>query len=140
MKFNLKISLILLILLAVAIYFAYVQTDEPPKATLSPAQLQLATIGDKCLDFGERAVAGDTPIVEFQMLVRLAKKTDVIERCMTDNGYKANPAWLRYAEPIAKTNAIKASSSIDEALTHLRRADMQVFTPAVNRPDYWIKP
>ena len=125
--------------MAAVIYFIYNQTDHSTKVILTPAQLQLMAIGDKCLDFGERAVASDTPIVEFQMIVRLSKKTGVIERCMTDNGYKANPAWLQYAQPVAKANATKANSSIDEALTHLRRADMQVFGPATNRPNYWVK-
>lgn len=141
LKPNLKIGMIILavaVVIAIA-YFAYTQTATNAPPSLSPAQLQLAKIGDKCMDFGERAVASDVPIIEFQMLVRLAKKTNVIERCMTDNGYKQNPAWLAYAQAIAKDNAIKNKTSLSEALTSLSRADMQVFAPTSNRPDYWLK-
>lgn len=142
-KFNLKIGMIILTVLAVSIYFLYAKNGLQTKPALSPAQMQLqaelAKMGDRCLDFGERAVANDVPIIEFQMLVRLAKKTNVIERCMTDNGYKQNPAWLKYAQPIATENATKNKTSTSEALTSLSRADMQLFAPDENRPDYWVK-
>lgn len=125
--------------MAAILYFFYNKSASDPTPSLSPAQAQLAKMGDRCLDFGERAVASDVPIIEFQMLVRLAKKTNVIERCMTDNGYKQNPAWLKYAQPIANDNAAKNKISVSEALTSLSRADMQIFTPVANRPDYWVK-
>ncbi|MES2546901.1 MAG: hypothetical protein V4575_04285 [Pseudomonadota bacterium] len=138
-KLKLKIGMVLLLIVAAIIYFFYAKPGLIPTASLSPAQEQLARMGDKCLDFGERAVANDVPIIEFQMLVRLAKKTNVVERCMTDNGYKQNPAWLQYAQPIAADQAAKNKTSASEALTSLSRADMQVFTPVANRPDYWLK-
>ncbi len=139
LKLNLKISMILLAIIAAIVYFVYGQSGPKPAVSLSPAQEQLVKMGDRCLDFGERAVANDVPIIEFQMLVRLAKKTNVIERCMTDNGYKQNPAWLKYAQPIATENATKNKTSTSEALTSLSRADMQIFAPDENRPDYWVK-
>ena len=58
---------------------------------------------------------------------------------MIDNGYKQNPAWLTYAQPVATVNAAKNKISVSEALTNLSRADMQIFAPAANRPDYWLK-
>lgn len=131
--------MIFLAVIVAIIYFVYGQSGLKPAASLSPAQEQLAKMGDRCLDFGERAVANDVPIIEFQMLVRLAKKTNVIERCMTDNGYKQNPAWLIYAQAIATKNAANNKTSVSEALTSLSRADMQIFTPDSNRPDYWVK-
>ncbi len=131
--------MIVLTILAAIIYFLYIQLATDTAPSLSPAQIKIAKIGDKCQDFGERAVAGDVPIIEFQMLVRLAKKTNVIEQCMTENGYKQNPAWLKYAQPIAQDNANKNKISLSEALTSLSRADMQIFAPMANRPDYWIK-
>ena len=121
------------------IYFYTSQDDKLAKpASLTPAQTSMIKIGEKCLDFGERAVANDTPIIEFQMIVRLTKKTTVINNCMTDNGYKQNAAWLKYAEPLANAAAKKANISTSEALTNLSRTDMQVFEPK-NRPDYWVK-
>ncbi|PPD53747.1 MAG: hypothetical protein CTY10_08305 [Methylotenera sp.] len=139
LKLNLKISIILFAIMAAILYFLYDKSGSDSTPSLTPAQEQLAKMGDRCLDFGERAVASDVPIIEFQMLVRLAKKTNVIERCMTDNGYKQNPAWLKYAQPIATDNGVKNKISVSEALTSLNRADMQIFTPVANRPDYWVK-
>lgn len=136
-------KLLIIIGLALAlianIYFYTSQDDKVAKpASLTPAQTSMIKIGEKCLDFGERAVANDTPIIEFQMIVRLTKKTTVINNCMTDNGYKQNVAWLKYAEPLANAAATKANISTSEALTNLSRTDMQVFEPK-NRPDYWVK-
>jgi len=139
LKLNLKISLILLTIIVAIVYFLTDKASLKTTPNLSPAQEQLAKMGDRCLDFGERAVANDVPIIEFQMLERLAKKTNVIERCMTDNGYIQNPAWLKYAQPIATDNAAKNKTSVSEALTNLSRADMQIFAPDEKRPEYWLK-
>ena len=138
-KLNLKINLILLTIIVAIVYFLTDKASLKTTPNLSPAQEQLAKMGDRCLDFGERAVANDVPIIEFQMLERLAKKTNVIERCMTDNGYIQNPAWLKYAQPIATDNAAKNKTSVSEALTNLSRADMQIFAPDEKRPEYWLK-
>lgn len=139
LKLNLKISLILLTIIVTIVYFLTDKASLKTTPSLSPAQEQLAIIGDRCLDFGERAVANDVPIIEFQMLERLAKKTNVIERCMSDNGYIQNPAWLKYAQPIATDNAAKNKTSVSEALTNLSRVDMQIFAPDEKRPEYWLK-
>lgn len=126
--------------LAANTYF-YISKDDAPKKSSNQtlAQAALTKIGEKCLDFGERAVASNTPIIEFQQLEREAKRSDVIQRCMTDNGYVQNPAWLGYARPIVKTDADKASISTDEAITNLSRKQMQVLSPVAGRPDYWVK-
>ena len=126
-------------MLMVTAYFVIGQNTESAQPKLSSTQIKLLEIGDKCVDFGERAIANDPVIVAFQMLVRESKKAGVIERCMADNGYQANPAWLKYAEPIAKTNAKQQNSSVDEALTILRRQHMQIFEPVSARPAYWVK-
>lgn len=135
------IIIIGLVLAFAANTYFYISKDEVliKPLSLTQAQTALINIGEKCLDFGERAVANDTPIIEFQMIVRLTKKTTVISNCMTDNGYKQNPAWVKYAQPIANAAAVKANMSLSEALTNLGRSDMQVFEPFKNRPDYWVK-
>ena len=121
-------------------YF-YMSKDDVSAKPAGPTQAQAALIktGEKCLDFGERAVAKDTPIIEFQQLEREAKRTNVIQRCITDNGYQQSPAWLSYAQPIAKIDANKSNISIYEAIANLSRKHMQVFTPVAGRPDYWVK-
>ena len=135
------IIIIGLVLAFAANAYFYISKDEASikPLSLTQAQTALINIGEKCLDFGERAVANDTPIIEFQMIVRLTKKTTVINNCMTDNGYKQNPAWVKYAESIANAAAVKANMSLSEALTNLGRSDMQVFETIKNRPDYWVK-
>jgi hypothetical protein len=125
---------------AANIYF-YISKYNPPStpANTTRAQTALIKIGEKCLYFGERAVAKDVPIIEFQQLEREAKRTNVIQRCMTDSGYQQNPAWLGYAQAVAKIDAEKEKMSFDEALTHLSRKHLQVFTPVAGRLDYWVK-
>lgn len=120
-------------------YFFYNQGAYSSKVSLTPDQEQMIKIGYKCIDFGDRAVAKDTPIVEFQKLERMSKRANVIITCMQDNGYKVNPAWLKEAEPIAKAEAEKTKISFDEALTNLSRRDMQILEPAKNKADYWVK-
>jgi hypothetical protein len=123
----------------IAGYFFYNQGAYTSKANLTPDQEQMIKIGYKCVDFGDRAVAKDTPIVEFQKLERASKRANVIITCMQDNGYKVNPAWLKDVEPMAKADAEKTQISFDEAMINLSRKDMQVFTPTSNKPDYWVK-
>jgi hypothetical protein len=121
-------------------YFYISKNNEQHAAVKpTPEQDKLIKIGEKCLDFGERAVAKDVPIIEFQMLAREAKKANVVNNCMTDNGYVQNPAWAKYAEPIAAANAQKYNTSSDEAIANLGRKHLQVFTTMGERPDYWVK-
>ncbi|HSI38895.1 MAG TPA: hypothetical protein VK946_07475 [Methylotenera sp.] len=109
------------------------------QVTLTPDQEQMIKIGYKCIDFGDRAVAKDTPIVEFQKLERMSKRANVIITCMQDNGYKVNPVWLKEAEPIAKAEAEKNKISFDEAMINISRRDMQILEPAKNKTGYWVK-
>ena len=159
-KFVKPLAMLMVIVAISAItYFYTAKTDVQKAPTLNPAQMVLLKIGAKCLDFGERSVANDVPIIEFQMMVRLAKKTTTISNCMADNGYKQNQKWVEYATPIAKSLAEKSKIatstpstkpsaisgakinneiSESEALTNLSRADMQIFEPKTH-PPYWIK-
>ena len=151
--------LMIIVAISSITYFYFAKTDLTKASTLNPAQTALLKIGAKCLDFGERSVANDVPIIEFQMVVRLAKKTTTISNCMADNGYKQNQKWVEYATPIAKSLAEKSkiatstpstkpgaisgetvNNEISEsvALTNLSRADMQIFEPKTH-PPYWIK-
>jgi hypothetical protein len=134
-----KIGLGLLLVVGLAVYFFATQGQSAANTSLSQAQTQLINIGDKCLDFGEKAVAKNVPIIEFQMLERNSIQANVIATCMADNGYKQNPAWLQYAKPVASAEAKKTNVSFDEAITNLGRADMRVFKSINSRPDYWIK-
>ncbi len=135
-----KLYLIIFAIIGLVVaYYIYNYLGNDAKTVLTPDQQQIQKIGYKCLDFGDRAVAKDTPIIEFQKLERISKRANVIATCMQDNGYKINPAWLKYAEPIAKTEAEKNKISFDEAITTSSRKDMQVFEARGHTPDYWVK-
>ncbi|MBC7788051.1 MAG: hypothetical protein H7Z18_11660 [Methylophilaceae bacterium] len=104
-----------------------------------PHQLtQLEQVGDKCVGISENATATIVPIIEFQKIELISRKANVVLRCMNDNKFVENPAWLTYAAPIAKADALKAQISYDEALENLKRKDMLVFKGVVDKPMFWV--
>jgi hypothetical protein len=113
------------------------KTAAPQQATT--AQKALGLIVDRCSGIADKSVAGQKVRVEFEKLAVEGIKAKVIQDCMNDNGFVQNPAWLKYATPIATANSQKNKISFDEALNTLSRADMQAFAPAPPKPDYWTK-
>ena len=109
----------------------------PAPAVRGPQQGMLAKAGDECLQIAEKATAHIIPTLEFQRLELAGRKSNVIRRCMEDRNYYQSPAWLKYAEPVSRQLASQQHISEDEALENLRRADMLVFEPARNKPQFW---
>lgn len=136
---HLKIFVVLVIFLIVSIGFMLYQKNSTQPAPLTIAQKTLIQISDRCTGIAENSVANKRAIVEFQQLEIQGNKTNVILSCMRDNGYVQNPAWLKYAQAIAKSEAQKNNISENEALTTLGRRDMQIFSENTNRPIYWVK-
>ena len=99
---------------------------------------QLERMGDECVGISEKAVIGMTPVVEFQKLELLSRKANVLKNCMADRGFREDPAWRKYAEPLAKINASKQNISFDEAIENMRKADMLFFKKQPQRPLYWL--
>lgn len=97
----------------------------------------LAKAGGECAAISEQATAHLTPKLEFQRLELAGRKANVVVRCMADRGFSQNPAWLKYAQPIAASDALAQHISIDEALENLKRKDMLDFTRHDNNPAYW---
>jgi len=97
----------------------------------------LKQAGDECVAISEKATAHILPTLEFQRLELIGRKANVIMRCMADRHFYQNPAWLRYAEPIAEKNAKDQHISNDEALENLKRSDMLIFEPGQSKPIYW---
>lgn len=97
----------------------------------------LIKAGDECVSISERASAHLVPKLEFQRLELEARKANVVVRCMADRNFYQNPAWLKYAEPIAAKISQQRHISVDEALETLKRADMLVFEPSSKKPVYW---
>ena len=135
---HLKTLIAILVVLAVGIGFLiYPSTATPPP--ISQAQKTLMLIGDRCVGISENSVADKKAIVAFQELEIQGNKANVVVSCMRDNGYVQNPAWLKYAQTIAKTDAVKNNRSENEALTALARHDMLMLNEVKDRPNYWIK-
>jgi hypothetical protein len=136
---HLKIFVTLVILLTVGIGFVLYQKDSTQPIPLTAAQKTLMQIGDRCVGIAENSVANKKAIVAFQQLEIQGNKANVVISCMRDNGYIENPAWLKYAQAIVKSEAIKKNISVNESLTALARSDMQVFSKDTSRPVYWVK-
>jgi hypothetical protein len=97
----------------------------------------LIKAGDECVSISERASAHLVPKLEFQRLELQARKANVIVRCMADHHFHQNPAWLKYAEPMAARIASERHISVDEATENMKRADMLVFEAVPDKPVYW---
>ena len=135
---HLKTLIAILLALAAGIGFLiYPNSATPPPVT--EAQKTLMRIGDRCVGISENSVADKKAIVAFQELEIQGNKANVVVSCMRDNGYVQNPAWLKYAQVIAKNDAEKNNVSENEALTALARRDMLILNEEKNRPGYWVK-
>ncbi len=129
---------LLLVLLVWAVNF-YGDGDFFSMSGRQPSQemTALAKAGGECVAISEQAIAHFTPKLEFQRLELAGRKANVVVRCMADRGFTQNPAWLKYAEPIAASNAAAQQISRDEAIENLKRKDMLDFMPEGNKPVYW---
>lgn len=102
-----------------------------------PQISMLTRAGDECVAISEKATAHIIPTLEFQRMELIGRKANVMMRCMADRHFYQNPAWLKYAEPIAKKNAKVQHISDNEALENLKRSDMLFFEPVQSKPIYW---
>lgn len=132
---------ILAVLLCVAAwgvnYFADTDLSGAARHVNTPQMNALAKAGDECVAIAEKATAHLIPKLEFQRLELAGRKANVVVRCMADHGFYQNPAWLRYAEPIATGMASEQHISADEATENLKRTDMLVFETRPGKPVYW---
>jgi hypothetical protein len=117
---------------------AYVYMDANEVA--GPRQLTaLERVGDECGLIAEKAASALPEALPFQKLEKAARQSRVLQSCMNDRGYMENPAWVAYAEPIAKKTAEQANISVNEAYETLRRNKMVTFYESdAKTPLYWI--
>jgi len=110
-----------------------------PSQNLSNSETtRLEHMGDECTGISEKAIMGMTPVVEFQKLELLSRKANVLKNCMADRGFREDPAWRKYAQPLATANASEQNISYDEAIENIRKVDMWVFKKQPQRPLYWV--
>lgn len=99
----------------------------------------LERVGDECELIAEKAAMSLPEALPFQKLEKAARQSKVLQMCMNDRGYVENPAWVKYAEPIAAKTAKAENISVDEAYETLRRIKLKTFyEPNPKTPLYWI--
>ena len=136
MKVSVKYVIVVLVLLAVGGIWQFYNTQS--EETKPKEYTALARAIDECDVITEKAAANLVAVVEFQKLEIVGRKARVFKICMQDHGYKENPAWTKYAEPIAGQKAKTENISQDEAFENLRRATMMVTTAKQNEPLFWV--
>ncbi|HSH97992.1 MAG: hypothetical protein ACAH07_07215 [Methylophilaceae bacterium] len=138
LNFLVKTGVMILVLAGIAYaVFTYMYIDRKDEnLPAPPTPLELA--GDACLTIAENAVAKINAVVEFQQLEKQSRKLHVFETCMHDRSYIENPAWLKYAEPLARKTSEDKQFSVDEVLTAMSREQMLQLKPESDKPIYWI--
>jgi hypothetical protein len=107
--------------------------------TQKPQNTELAHAVNECDAITEKAAMNLVAVVDFQKLEIAGRKANVFKTCMKDRAYIENPAWTKYAAPIAMQKAKTENTSKDEAFENLRRAKMMVTMTSQDEPLYWIK-
>ena len=79
------------------------------------------TDGDGIAD---KAVINLQEFLEFQKIEKLARKSRVMQLCMSDRGYRVNPAWLNSHQAEAHALALRENISDDAAVEELKRQHM----------------
>lgn len=129
------------VLLLIAVWWVnYSGSIDISSASIQGQREQISALtkaGDECVAISEKASAHLIPKLEFQRLELLARKANVVVRCMADRHFYQNPAWLKYAQPIAAKASLEQGISADEAIENLKRVDMLIFEPEANKPAYW---
>jgi len=103
----------------------------------SQQNVDMAQAINECDAITEKAAANLVAIVEYQKLEIAGRKANVFKICMKDHGYIENPAWTKYATPIAEHNAKTSNTSVDEAFENLRRTHMVLVTSKQDEPLFW---
>ncbi|WP_221764117.1 hypothetical protein [Methyloradius palustris] len=133
-----KAGLAIMVLAGIAYaIFAFMHIDKKDESLPAPpTPLELA--GDACLTIAENAAEKINAVVEFQKLEKQSRKLHVFETCMHDRSYIENPAWLKYAEPLAHKTSEEKQLSFDEVLTAMNREQMLQLKAESDKPIYWI--
>jgi hypothetical protein len=134
------IIFILLIIFFLLIYLIFTLYLSNSNLTPAPKKTLLEDKGNFCVSVAEKAVANRQAIVEFQKYEILADKGMVMHKCMEDNGFEENPAWLIENKKIIQEKIKESQISEDEALENLKRDTMYIFTNPYKKPLFWRQP
>lgn len=104
----------------------------------SEVSSKLAVSINNCQGIAAKSVAHLNAFLEFQKLEIEGRKMHVFQRCMNDQGYVENPAWVQYAEPITQRQAKASGISSNEAHEKFRRTQMVLIKQSAKQPSYWV--
>ncbi|MEY3885457.1 MAG: hypothetical protein RIS87_1232 [Pseudomonadota bacterium] len=143
MKRNyLKIVTTLALCIAAFSYYSNSDNKNSPDSALSAQEKSinshLALTIDTCTGIADKSVAQLSAVVEFQKLEIAGRRIRVMQNCMSDKGFKENPAWVLFTESLLPENVKSADISANEAYENDRRKDMFRYTTTRNKPLYWI--
>jgi len=136
LKVSIKYVMTLVLLVGVGLWLL---NDSETDTAQKPQNTALAAAVNECDAITEKAAMNLVAIVEFQKLEIAGRKANVFKTCMKDRDYIENPAWTKYAEPIAAQKAESENTSKDEAFENLRRTSMVVSQASKDEPLFWIK-
>ena len=137
---RMKSWVIVILVMLPALFAAYIYWLKP--STISSPDIEhdsaLSHALNECDGITEKAALALPPAtLEFQKLEHTGRKARVFKLCMNDRGYRENPRWAEYAQPIAQQVANDSQISVDEAMENLRRLDMVRLKPSSDAPAYW---
>ena len=136
-QLNMTKYFILLVLLVSGLWFLNTQTEHTSKHATLKLNADTVQAVNACDMITEKAAANLVAVVEFQKLEIAGRKAAVFKTCMADHGFKENPAWTKYAAPMAAETAKNSHVSLDEALENLRRTQMISVVANKNQPTFW---
>ena len=140
MKRLLTLSLPVLAIIVLLIY-QFADMGANTKTEKLPQQISaLEKIGNECDLIAEKAAMHLPEALPFQQLEKAGRRARVLDDCMHDRAYIENPAWAKFAQPLAQKNAQIQHISDNEAYENLRRKDMLKFKAIKNEPLYWVMP
>jgi hypothetical protein len=119
-KFVYKNLVLALVLIgAVSIYWYCLSPSRP---VVQDQQMMQAM--NECDGIADKAVINLQEFLEFQKIEKLARKSRVMQLCMSDRGYRVNPAWLNSHQAEAHALALRENISDDAAVEELKRQHM----------------
>lgn len=135
MNNKITVGVAVAVVLGLGAYFYMDASEvEAPRALTA-----LERVGDECELIAEKAAMALPEALPFQKLEKAARQSRVLQTCMNDRGYVENPAWVKYAEPVAAKTAKVENISLNEAYETLRRKKLKTFyEPDPKTPLYWI--
>ena len=138
---KLVIIFILLIIFFSLIYLFFSLYLSNSNLISSPKRTLLEDKGNFCLSIAEKSVANRQAIVEFQKYEILGDKGMVMRKCMENNGFEENPAWLIENKKVIQEKIKDSQISEDEAIENLKREAIYIFTNLDKKPVFWhLKP